>query len=169
MAKKILWILIAVLIIMQFFRPGKNITDKASPQAIGNHYPLPAEVKDILQVSCFDCHSNNTRYPWYAEIQPFGWLLANHIKEGKEHLNFDEFASYSRDDQLDYFEDIEEVIQKKEMPLKSYTFIHRDARLNDSKMAQLLRWTADCRTYAQKAASTHPQLDEPDEEHEEER
>ncbi len=171
LGKKIGLFLVIVLIVIQFFRPEKNVSTASSPNAIANHYTVPAEVKEILQTSCFDCHSNNTKYPWYAEVQPFSWFLANHVKEGKENLNFDEFATYSSEDQLDYFEDIEEVITEKEMPLKSYTFRHRDAIMTEAKTALIIQWLKD--TWNVKTMGTpseeQPKLAEPEERQEEDR
>src|ERR1051325_5848024 len=92
--KKILLILIVILILIQFIRPAKNIHAQPQPADISTIYTVPADVDTILVKACNDCHSNNTRYPWYNHIQPVAWWMKNHVDEGKEHLNFNEFASY---------------------------------------------------------------------------
>src|SRR5947209_6859367 len=92
--KKILWILLILLIAIQFIRPAKNKSEGLSPNDISTKYPVPDSIKAILKVACNDCHTNNTRYPWYAEIQPVAWWLSNHIKDGKRGLNFSEFTTY---------------------------------------------------------------------------
>ena len=98
MIKKILkWtflVLLFIFIAIQFYRPAKNKATGPFPNNIANKYPIPADVDTILKASCNDCHSNNTTYPWYAEIQPLRWWLDGHINEGKRGLNFDEYLSY---------------------------------------------------------------------------
>src|SRR5665811_802718 len=92
--KRILIALLIIFIAIQFIRPAKNRSEGISANDISTKYPVPDSVQAILKVACYDCHSNNTRYPWYAEIQPVAWWLNNHIKDGKRGLNFSEFTSY---------------------------------------------------------------------------
>ena len=73
--KKILIAIAAVLVVIQFIRPEKNISDLNGPNEIGKHYTVPDNVQAILKQSCYDCHSNNTRYPWYANVEPVGWWI----------------------------------------------------------------------------------------------
>ena len=88
----------------------------------------------ILHTSCYNCHSNNTNYPWYSYVQPVGLLLEHHINKGKAELNFSEFGTYSLRKQKSKLKSMANQIEKDEMPLSSYTLIHRDARLSkDSK------------------------------------
>ena len=95
--KKIILLLAVVLVVIQLFRPTRNISHSSQDYAndISVKYPLTDSVKTILQTICYDCHSNNTSYPWYANIQPVAWWLNNHIKEGKREVNFSEFSGYS--------------------------------------------------------------------------
>jgi hypothetical protein len=93
--RKWLLILIAAFILIQFIQPARNTNGQVVQSDITATFTVPAEVKSILEVACYDCHSNNTRYPWYANIQPGGWWLAKHIKDGKEELNFSDFELYS--------------------------------------------------------------------------
>src|SRR5665647_1862494 len=94
--KNILLLLLVALVIIQFIRPGKNISAPSTLLAndISKVYTVPDSVHQILQTSCYDCHSNNTTYPWYAKVQPVAWWLNNHIVEGKKEVNFSEFATY---------------------------------------------------------------------------
>ncbi len=94
MGKKIIYGLLAVLIIIQFIKPEKNISSEMSPNDIEKHYNVPQSIKATLSKACRDCHSNNTVYPWYASFQPVGWWLNGHIKDGKKHFNLSEFAAY---------------------------------------------------------------------------
>lgn len=138
--KKVLLVLLVIFIAIQFFPTEKNISTAEQPANINNVYTVPADVDKILRTSCYDCHSNNTAYPWYNRMQPVAWFLASHVKEGKEKLNFDAFATYSNERRLDKVEEIGETIQKGEMPLASYTLIHGDAKLSDVQKQVVLNW-----------------------------
>jgi len=100
LSSKISLVLLIVLVAMQFIRPPRNRNGQVMPADLTQHFKVPASVESIIKTSCYDCHSNNTEYPWYANIQPMGWLLANHIKNGKAELNFNDFGSYSKRRQL---------------------------------------------------------------------
>jgi hypothetical protein len=130
---------LAVFILIQFFRPEKNIS-KNEMNAMGTVMEIPVEVTKIIQTSCADCHSNSTNYPWYSEIAPVSWYLAQHVKEGKEHLNFSEWTNYNKDQQEHVLKDIKEVLNEREMPLKSYLLIHKDAKLTENQYQILYDW-----------------------------
>ena len=138
--KKILIVLLVVFIIIQFFRPEKNVQTTISSNDIVAHMAVPTNVQNILYKACYDCHSNTTTYPWYAEVQPAAWWLDDHIKEGKKELNFNEFASFRLRRQFHKLEEITEVIKDKEMPLESYTVIHSDADLTQEERETLISW-----------------------------
>ncbi len=140
MLRKIIFILIAGLIIIQFIRPAKNIATAEQPNHISTAINVPEPVRNILSRSCMDCHSNNTTYPWYDKIQPFAWFLNNHIKEGKSEINFDEYASYNLRRQYHKMEEITEQIKEDKMPLKSYRIMHADARLTPEDKQILIQW-----------------------------
>ncbi len=136
MKKKIAWFLLIALIVIQFIKPEKNQSTQKSPKDISTVAAVPANVQTILDKACNDCHSNNTRYPWYSNIQPVAWWLANHVNEGKGELNFSEFAGYSPKKQAHKLEETIEMVKEGEMPLDSYTWTHKDAVLtNDEKLA----------------------------------
>jgi len=137
--KKIVLGLAVVFVILQFVRPEKNVGN-SSAHSIAQHFNVPPGVQTILQRSCYNCHSNNTVYPWYAEVQPAGWFLANHIRDGKRGLNFDEYTSYRLMKQYRRFKDIVDQIQSDEMPLPSYLIIHRDAKLSSLQKDELIQW-----------------------------
>jgi len=137
------WIGIAaagVLLIAQFIRPPRNDAGAESPQDIVARFQPPQEVANILRTSCYDCHSNGTRYPWYAEVQPVGWWLNDHIADGKRHLNFTEFGSYRLRRQYSKLEEIGEQIDLGEMPLPSYLLIHTDSKLSPEGKELLVSW-----------------------------
>lgn len=140
MKKKIGLGLIAVLVVIQFIRPTRNSSTGESPNEISKYYQVPADIHAVLKKSCYDCHSNNTVYPWYTNIQPVGWWLQSHVNEGRGELNFEEFGTYEQKKAKHKFEEIEEVVQDEEMPLKSYTLIHRDTKLTPEQSASIAAW-----------------------------
>lgn len=149
MLKKILrrtfQVLLLAFIVIQFFRPAKNRAEGISSNDITKLYSVPADVQGILKTSCYDCHSNNTEYPWYNNIQPVAWWLDNHIKDGKKGLNFSEFKSYPIRRQYKRLADINELVKKDEMPLDSYLWIHKNAKLNDQQKLTLANWVTAVR------------------------
>jgi hypothetical protein len=137
--KKIVLALAVVFVIIQFIRPEKNL-GTSSANNITQHFTVPPGVQTILQRSCYNCHSNTTVYPWYEEVQPVGWFLARHIRDGKRGVNFDEYATYRLMKQYRRFQDIIDKVDSDEMPLPSYLIVHRDARLSPSQKEELVQW-----------------------------
>lgn len=133
-------LLLIVLTGIQFIQPARNKSGQALATDITNTFSLPEKVQTIFNSACYDCHSNNTRYPWYTNIQPVGWLLAKHVKDGKADLNFSEFGSYSPRRQMNKLRSIENSIRDGTMPLSSYTLIHDDARLSKNDKALIIDW-----------------------------
>ena len=138
--KRTFQILLLAFIVIQFFRPAKNNSEGISSNDISKIYAIPADVQSILKTSCYDCHSNNTVYPWYAEIQPAAWWLADHVKEGKKELNFSEFASYKISRQYRKLEEINKEVKEDEMPLELYLWIHKNSKLRDEQKLILANW-----------------------------
>ena len=129
-----------LLIGIQFIRPGRNYAEAISENSLGRLYEVPDTVLRVLQKACFDCHSNTTRYPWYSNVQPFGWILANHIRKGKKDLNFDEFGTYSGRKQKNKMKAVVNQIRDDKMPLPSYTWMHKEARLSEEEKHLLIHW-----------------------------
>jgi hypothetical protein len=140
--KKIALALFIVFIAIQFIRPARNDSSKVQQADMIAHFNVPANVAGVLKASCYDCHSNSTRYPWYSNIQPVGWLLAAHIKNGKEELNFSDFTNYSKRRQLSKLKAIQNSIRDGSMPLSSYTLLHTDAKLSAESKALITDWTS---------------------------
>ena len=141
MKNKILLGLLAALVVIQFFRPAKNNSNDQQYH-LSTKYAVPGEVATILEGACNDCHSNQTRYPWYANLQPVAWWLANHVEEGKQHLNFSNFTSRKIAIQNHKLEEIVEMVESKEMPLPSYTRLgfHAEANLTHAQRQTLINW-----------------------------
>lgn len=146
MIKKILLLLLIVLALFQFYpRPAKNDSQGPDLQDITRVHQVPEQVAGILKTSCYDCHSNHTYYPWYARIQPVALWLNDHIEEGKGELNFSEFGSYSIRRKYRKLEEINEQVKEGEMPLSSYTIIHRDAKLSKEQKLAVAQWVESLR------------------------
>jgi hypothetical protein len=144
MFKKIALGLLIILVIIQFIKPEKNISDDQTHN-IALKYPVSREVNELLQVACNDCHSNKTEYPWYVNIQPVAWFLDHHVQEGKRELNFSTFTKFPVAVQNHKFDEIIEMVEEKEMPLESYTFLglHQGADLTDQQREVLISWARE--------------------------
>jgi len=138
--KKILLLFLIVFVISQFFGPEKNEEDTTSIESFLTDTNPPENVKLILKESCYDCHSNFTKYPWYNNITPVNYWMAHHINEAKEELNFSKWNDYSvkkKDHKLD---ELIENVEEKEMPLPSYTWMHSDAKLSEVQIKSIVEW-----------------------------
>jgi len=155
MVKKILFGLVVVFIVIQSFHPQKNLSDDRLYD-VSTKYAMPEDVKRILQVACNDCHSNKTEYPWYSNLQPVAWILADHVNDGKRHLNFSEFTSRPVSYQNHKFEETIEMIKEGEMPLPSYTYfgLHSGAKLSEEQKQSLISWAETNMDFLK--ASNHP-------------
>ena len=140
MRRKIALFILLILIVIQFFQPKKNQSTELLAADITRVSDIPDDVLKILKTSCYDCHSNNTVYPWYNNIQPVAWWLNNHVKEGKERLNFSEFGNYTPEKIEKKKRGIIKDIEEGEMPLTSYTLIHRNAILDEAQKDLVINW-----------------------------
>jgi Haem-binding domain len=138
--KKAMLVLLAALIIIQFIHPKKNKAEGPQPNYIGAKYAVPEDVKTILAKACNDCHSNNTRYPWYSMLQPVHWWLNKHLVDGKKHINYDEYTNKPLRYQYHKMEETIEMVKEGEMPLNSYTWTHKDAKLTIEEKAKITGW-----------------------------
>ncbi|MHA7057857.1 heme-binding domain-containing protein [Aquimarina sp. M1] len=141
--KKVGLLLLVVLVVMQFVRPDKNEAGYESVAYFENEAKPTPEIKEILKSNCYDCHSNQTVYPWYAEIAPVSYWLADHVEEGKEHFNMSDWEQYSVKKKDHKLEELIEEVEEGEMPLSSYTWIH--GNLNKEEMEKLINWTKGLR------------------------
>ena len=141
MLKRILLILLIIFVAIQFIRPDKNLHPGTQQNNISAIYSVPGHVDSTLAVACKDCHSNNTRYPWYNNIQPVAWFLDNHVTHGKGSFNLDEFATYPAWRKYDKISEVKKQMDKGEMPLSSYTWIHKDAILSNAQKDSVITWS----------------------------
>ncbi len=152
MIKKIMIVLLVALVAIQFFRPTKNEGNALSKNDIAHTVIVSPEVQKILEVSCNDCHSNNTVYPWYTAVQPIGWWLNNHVDEGKDEINFSEFNTYSMKRKLHKFKEIKEQVEEGEMPMSSYTMVHGEAKFSEEQKQLILKWVDESRDSLERIA-----------------
>lgn len=138
--KRILLFLLVVFVVAQFFGPDKNEGDITTLDPFIAETNPSDQVKQILKESCFDCHSDKTRYPWYFNITPVNYWIADHIEHGKGDLNFSEWDRYSLKKKEHKMEEVWEEVEKKEMPLESYTWTHGEAKLTDEQIAAVVNW-----------------------------
>ena len=144
--------LLLILLVMQAFRPTKNLSANTEND-ISVSYAVPSEVKTILAKACNDCHSNKTAYPWYANIQPAAFWLNDHVLDGKRHLNFNEFNKYRIAKQYKKLEECIDEVKDGEMPLESYTIIHKNAILSEAEKTTLSNW---CMTVRDSIKAKYP-------------
>ena len=138
--KKILLAILVVIIVIQFIRPVRNKSDQVLPSDISKLFTMPDSVLVVFKNACYDCHSNNTNYPWYINIQPMGWIMTKHIQRGKVALNFSDFGSFSIRKQQSKLKAIADQVTDGEMPLSSYTWMHKKARLTKDEKTLLINW-----------------------------
>lgn len=147
--KKIAFALLLIFIGMQFYRPEKNITRGDLTMAFFTETNPSSEVKTTLKSTCYDCHSNNTKYPWYNNIAPISYWMADHIRHGKGELNFSEWETYSDKKKDHKLEEIIEVLEEGSMPLKEYTWTHEEAKLTDLQKESIIEWVSKTRVLYQ--------------------
>lgn len=142
--RKIGILMLILLVVMQFIQPKKNITDNGlGENDISKAMVISDDLHRTFVNKCYDCHSNNTRYPWYFSIQPVGWWLAAHVHDGKEHLNFSEFRNYPPEKAEHKLEELAEVVEDRSMPLKAYTMFHEQSEITDEDARAINEWLSD--------------------------
>jgi len=126
----------------QFFGPARTNPSAPADRALGAKVPIPEDVDTLLTRSCRNCHSNETRWPWYAYAAPGSWLVIDHVNEGREHFNLSDWG-FTTEEGADMLDQMCEEAKGGSMPLRSYTWIHWDAKLTPEDVTRLCKWTAD--------------------------
>lgn len=129
-----------VLVLIQFFRIDKSVPAVNPQDDFLTQMQAPAEVAQLVRSACYDCHSYETKYPWYSNVAPVSWWVKNHINEGREHLNYALYGTWSAKKQAHKVEESIEAIRDGWMPLDSYTWNHPEAKLSDGQRAMLVNW-----------------------------
>ena len=143
MKKKILLAIVALLVLIQFIR-----IDKTNPEVVLKNDFItvtnpPENIATILKTSCYDCHSNESKYPWYTNISPIAWWVKHHINEGREELNFSEWATFTDKRKKHKLEECFEMVEEAEMPLESYLITHGEAKLSATQKEELIEFDGD--------------------------
>ncbi|MFY0605732.1 MAG: heme-binding domain-containing protein [Cyclobacteriaceae bacterium] len=138
--KRVLLFVFVLLMLIQVFPGERPAVIEKNPSDIHQEVLIDDEVSNILKTSCYDCHSNETKYPWYTNVVPVSWLINHDVEEGREELNFSEWAQYSDKRKHHKLEELIEEVEEGEMPMEAYTFIHRSTKLNEQQIAVLTQW-----------------------------
>lgn len=138
----VLYALPVLLIVAQAFRIDKSVPEYDRSQDFLALMQAPQDVADLMRAACYDCHSYESKYPWYAEIAPVSWWVKQHINEGREHLNLSLYGSWSPKKRSHKIEECIESLKEGWMPLKSYTRGHPEARLSESQRTAISAWLA---------------------------
>ncbi len=138
--KKILTILFVLFIIIQFFRIDKTNPPVNKGMDFLTIKNTPENIATKIRTSCYDCHSNETKYPWYSNIQPIAWFLKDHIDEGRKKLNFSTFATYEPKRQAHKLAEAVEMVETGEMPLESYLLAHPEAKLTAEEQKTMVNY-----------------------------
>jgi hypothetical protein len=138
--KRIAITLLIVFIVIQFMPTKRNQNTELLVSDFTKTYDVPNNIQKMLKAACYDCHSNNTKYPWYNKIQPVAWFIEHHIDEAKEELNFSEFGSYSSKKQNHKLDEIMDEVKEGKMPLKTYKVMHSEAKFSNDEKEAFINW-----------------------------
>jgi hypothetical protein len=143
--KLVLRIVAIVVLLMQFLRPDRTNPDVEPSLELRAATVVPADVSSLLESACYDCHSNETAWPWYAHVAPTSWFVVRHVDEGRRHLNFSLWGAYPRSRADHKLEEVIEYVENGEMPLSSYTRMHPEARISDADRQAIIAWAGALR------------------------
>jgi len=136
---------VLILIAMQFYSPTKNISPGNHTQIFIKETNPSPNLKALFETSCYDCHSNNTVYPWYNNIAPISYWIDSHVKDGKKNLNFSVWQNYSLDKKDHLLDEIEKMVVQAEMPLTEYTYLHGNSKITDKEVVEIIAWVKQTR------------------------
>lgn len=135
--------IVAIIIIMQLIPSGRPDTIKENKNDLLANNPVSDSVSQLFRNACYDCHSNETKYPWYSYVAPVSWLVSRDVKQGRKHLNFSEWETYNKLDKAKHLDDISDEVKSKDMPLSIYLIMHPKAKLTDKERERIVNWTDD--------------------------
>ena len=140
--KKIfLYLLLGVLVLIQFYPSDRPEVTAINPNDLLKNEAVPENIASMLRSACYDCHSNESTFPWYASIAPVKWWVYDHIYEGKEDLNFSDWNTLSKMDKAEALDDIATAVMEGEMPLKPYPLTHPKAKLSAADQQAISDWS----------------------------
>lgn len=139
-AKISLLVLLGLLVIIQFFRIEQNNPPITEEEQFSKVESVPANVLSIFQRACYDCHSNETQWPWYADVAPVSWIVGDHVQEAREEMNFSEWGSFSLEKRDHKLEEIIEEVSEGEMPERAYAAWHPEALISPADTSIMFSW-----------------------------
>jgi hypothetical protein len=138
--KFILLALITIMVIIQFLGVDRTLPLSPPTDDVFSVLDAREEIEMLLKSACYDCHSNQTQYPWYSYIAPVSWMIQDHVLEGRKQINFSTWATYPEQKAIEKLEDCFEVLAKEQMPLESYQWLHSEAQLTEAERVRLISW-----------------------------
>lgn len=162
------WLLLGLVIfvvVIQLYQPERTNPPIEQARTVEAQTEIPAEVSAIIHRACFDCHSHQTRWPWYSFVAPVSWMVADDVEHARGHVNYSDWAQYERKDADHKLEEICEEVEEGAMPLASYRWMHAQARLSEQDVQAICAWTqAERRRLAETAGGGNPSEESHDEE-----
>ncbi|HKG21123.1 MAG TPA: heme-binding domain-containing protein [Blastocatellia bacterium] len=138
----------ALFMLAQFVRPARVNPASDGATVLAARSRMTPEVEGILRRACLDCHSNQTRWPWYSNVAPASWFVIDHVNHGRRHLNFSTWTEQDRSERIGLLEEINKTVRFGSMPLDSYTLLHPEARLSEQERAAICDWASEERERA---------------------
>ena len=138
--KIFLYVLLGLFALLQLYPVSRPDVKLENPNDLMEHVEVPKNVATIIKSTCYDCHSNESNYPWYANIAPVKWLIYNDIREAREELNFSEWNTLTKMDKAEILDDIYTEVSEEEMPLKIYSFMHPRTKLSKADREAVSEW-----------------------------
>jgi cytochrome c553 len=133
---------LVLLVVSQAIRPAGTNPPTDAARTLAANVPLPAGAAEVIDRACRDCHSNDTRWPWYSNVAPMSWFLIDHVNDGRRRFNYSRWTDYDAKHQREFLKDACEEARKHDMPLPSYTWIHTASKLSDRDIRTLCDWTS---------------------------
>ena len=137
------WLLLMVFIVSQFVRPARTNPATDPTRSLLHVRPIPTHVASTLDRACRDCHSNDTEWPWYSNVAPVSWFVIDHVNHGRSHFNYSDWSRYDAEESRRLLATMCRLAREQEMPLSSYTWMHRQSRLRPADIDALCSWTAE--------------------------
>jgi hypothetical protein len=141
MLKIIIWIIIAIIIVIQFIPASYPEVIAENDNDLMKNNAIPQDISMILKNSCYDCHSNETHYPWYSYVAPVKWLVIRDVRLGRNGLNFSEWERLKSREKISLLSDMAEEVDAGNMPMPIYTLLHRSASLDEDQKKLMADWT----------------------------
>lgn len=138
--RNILLAILAILVVIQFFQIDKTKPESDPAKDFITVENPPQAVAEMLKNTCYDCHSNHTKYPWYTSVQPVAWWIRGHVRGARMQVNYSEWADYNQEDKTHALREMAEVMEEKRMPPKSYVSMHPESKMTAEQEAELLAY-----------------------------